>query len=81
MGVIARDYKGKFMLTSYKELHFVADSFMPEAYALRDGLSLAQFIGGNKFIIQSDSLHVIEIMQRGGLSSTSSAQFLMIAEF
>jgi hypothetical protein len=41
---------GKFLITSCKEVHFVAGPFMAEAYALRDGLSLAQFLGGNKFI-------------------------------
>ena len=34
MGVIARDTCGKFMAASCKEIHFVADPFMAEAYAL-----------------------------------------------
>jgi hypothetical protein len=43
-------------MASCKQLHFVTDSFMAEAYALREGLSLAQHIGGNvnSFILQSD---------------------------
>jgi hypothetical protein len=72
MCAIARDYKGKFMLASCKQQNFVADPFMAEAYALRDRLSLAQHIGGNKFIVQSDSLQVIETMKNGGFLATSS---------
>jgi hypothetical protein len=72
MGAIARDCKGKFVAACCKEIHFVADPFMAEAYALRDGLSLAQFLGGNKVIIQSDNVQVIETMMIGCFSATSS---------
>ena len=51
MGAVARDNKGKFMIACCKEIHFVADSFMAEAYALREGLSLAQYLGSNKLVI------------------------------
>jgi hypothetical protein len=33
MGDIARDSVGKFIAASCKEIHFVADPFMDEAYA------------------------------------------------
>jgi hypothetical protein len=41
MGAIARDTNGKFLVVSCKEIHFMTDPSMAEAYALRDGLSLA----------------------------------------
>uniref|UniRef100_A0ACD5WS59 Uncharacterized protein n=1 Tax=Avena sativa TaxID=4498 RepID=A0ACD5WS59_AVESA len=44
---------------------------MAEAYILRDGLSMAQFLGGNKIIIQSDNIQVIETMVNGCFSATS----------
>jgi hypothetical protein len=40
MGAIARDL----------EIHFITDAMMVEAYALRDGLSLAQFLGCQIFL-------------------------------
>ena len=73
MGAVARDNKGKFMIACCKEIHFVADSFMAEAYALREGLSMAQYLGSNKFVIQSDNIQVIQTMLEGGFSSTASA--------
>jgi ribonuclease HI len=73
MGVIARDFTRKFIAASCKELHFVTDTMMEEAYALREGISMAQYLGCNNFIIQSDNVLVIETMLAGGFSSTSSA--------
>jgi hypothetical protein len=73
MGAIARDRKGKFMAASCKDIHFVADPFMAKAYTLRDGLSLAHFLGGNKIIIQSNNMQVIETMVNGCFSATSSS--------
>jgi hypothetical protein len=49
---------------------------MAEAYALRDGISLAQHLGFQNFIIQSDNMQVIDTMLSGGISSTSSAAIL-----
>jgi hypothetical protein len=48
-------------------------SFMAEAYALREGLSAAQFLGGNQYIIQSYNSQVIDTMNDGGFCATSSA--------
>jgi ribonuclease HI len=73
MAAIARDFKGTFILASSKQLHFVIDSFMAEAYALREGLSLAQHIGDKNSILQCDNSHVIETMKNGRFSATSSA--------
>ena len=42
-----------------------------EAYALREGLFLAEQVGCDKFIIQTDYLQVVEAMQDGGFSPTT----------
>jgi hypothetical protein len=55
LGVIARDHAEKFVGACCKDLLFVADAFMGEAYALREGLSLAHFLGCNKIVIQPDN--------------------------
>jgi hypothetical protein len=41
----------------------------PEAYTHREGRCLAQQVGCNRFIIQSDNTQVIETMQDGGFFS------------
>jgi ribonuclease HI len=46
---------------------------MAEAYALRDGLTLAQQVGIQNFTIQTDCGQVVETMKNGGVSATSSA--------
>jgi hypothetical protein len=58
---------------SSKELAFVMDPFMGEAYAMRECLSLYQHLGSNKVILQSYNIQVIETMACGGFSATSSA--------
>jgi hypothetical protein len=41
VGVIIRDFKGKFIAAYTKDLPFVADVMTAEAYALREELLLA----------------------------------------
>jgi hypothetical protein len=50
MGAIVRDSNGKFIAASCKEIHFLTDAMMAEAYALRDGLGLAEHLGCQNFI-------------------------------
>ena len=40
----------------------MVDAPMAEAYALKEGLMLAQHAGCNRVIIQSDCMEVVEIM-------------------
>jgi hypothetical protein len=54
-------------------LPHVVDAPMAEAYAFRDGLTLAQQIGLQNFIVQTDCAQVVETMKDGGFSATSSA--------
>jgi len=46
---------------------------MVEAYALKEGLILAQHIGCNRLIIQSDCMEVVETTKDGGFSGTFAA--------
>ena len=46
---------------------------MAEAWALHDGLCLAQSIGTNKIVCQTDYLEVVTTMQEGGFSATPAA--------
>jgi hypothetical protein len=70
MGAVARDSRGKFRIANCKEIHFVADYFMADAYALGEGLSLAQQLGTTNFIIQSGN------MEECGFSSMTSTTIL-----
>jgi hypothetical protein len=62
----ARDFEGIYMMARCKELHFVTDSHMAEAYAPREGLRQAQQIGSDKFNLQSNNIQMIETMKNGG---------------
>jgi ribonuclease HI len=73
VGIVIRDYRGKFTAAPTKELPFVADAMIVEAYALREGLCLAQHIGCNRFVVQSDNILVVESMRHGGFSATAAA--------
>ena len=50
----------------------VIDAPIVEAYALKEGLSLAQHIGSNRLVIQADCMEV-ETMKEGGFSANSTA--------
>ncbi|KAK1662852.1 hypothetical protein QYE76_051011 [Lolium multiflorum] len=71
-GVVIRDYTGSFIAAMQTFLPHVVDAPMAEAYAFRDGLSLAQQIGIHNFTIQTDCCQVVETMKNGGFSATSS---------
>jgi ribonuclease HI len=61
--VIMRDSSGSFIAGSCSYLEHVMDAATSEITALREGLLLAQHIGCSSFIIQLDSLEVVEIMR------------------
>jgi ribonuclease HI len=64
---------GHFVAAAQVFLPHVVDAHMAEAYAFREGLTLAQRIGANNFIIQTDCAQVVETMKQGGFSATASA--------
>ena len=50
----------------------LVDAQMVEAYALKEGLMLAQH-RGNRLIIQSDCMKVVEVIKNGGFTASSAA--------
>jgi len=54
MGIVIRDATGECVAVPCCHLPHVTDAAMAEAYALRDGLKLAQQIGSNRFIVLYD---------------------------
>lgn len=71
-GVVIRDTSGACIAAAQRYLAHVVDAPMVQAYAFREGLMMAQHIGINNFIIQTDCLQV-EIVKAGGYSATASA--------
>jgi len=51
----------------------LVDAPMAEAFALKEGLMLVQRIGGNRIIVQSDCMDIVEIMRNGGFTANSAA--------
>ena len=71
-GAVIRDASGGFIAASYSYISHVLDATMAEAFALIDGLLLAQQIGSN-LQIQADCIEVVDTMLDGGFSATASA--------
>jgi hypothetical protein len=53
-GVVIRDSNGLFIAGSYAYFEHIIDAPAAEVMALKEGLRLAQQIGCNSFILQSD---------------------------
>ena len=64
---------GTMVIASNNFISHVVDAPMAEAYALKEGLMLAQHAGCNRVIIQSDCMEVAEIMGDGGFTANSVA--------
>lgn len=48
------DHNGKFIAASNRKIEHVLDPATSEALALRDGIKLANQVGYNRLIMQSD---------------------------
>jgi hypothetical protein len=72
-GAIIRDDRGNFISAGNWKIDFCYDVLTAEASALRYGLSLAQTVGCNKVIINSDNLEVVNTMNEGGRSAGPAA--------
>jgi ribonuclease HI len=59
-GAIIRDYEGKFIAASGTSIPHVSSVSMAEALAMKAGLDLANRLGFNRVIAESDSLETIE---------------------
>jgi ribonuclease HI len=71
-GAVIRDSGGAFIAASHSYIPHVLDAASSEAAALRDGLLLAQQIGCNRVVIQSDCMEVVQTMHNGGFSATAA---------
>jgi len=72
-GVVIRDSSGGMIAATNTYIPHLVDTQMAEAYALKEGLMLAQHIGGNRLIFQSDCMEVVEVMKNGGFTANSAA--------
>ena len=72
-GAMLRDDKGNFIAGGNWKIDWCADVLTAEAMALRFGLILAQKVGCNRLIINSDNMEVIDTMKNGGQSAGVAA--------
>lgn len=72
-GAIIRDGFRGMIAASNTFIPYLVDAPMAEAFALKEVLMLAQHIGGNRLIVQSDCLEVVQIMENGGFTANSAA--------
>jgi ribonuclease HI len=72
-GVIIRDWMWGAIAASHTFLPYPVDAPMAEAFALKEGLLLAQHAGCNRLIVQSNCMEVVETMANGGFSANSAA--------
>ena len=73
VGVIVRDNTRGVLAAAHSFVPHLVDAPMAEAYALKEGLMLEQYIGCNQLIIQSGCMEVVEIMNDGGFTANSVA--------
>ena len=73
-GAIIRDSSGGMIAASNSFIPYLVDAPMAEAFAFKEGLMLAQYIGGNQLIVQTDCMEVIEIMENEGFTTNSSSR-------
>jgi len=64
--LVIRDHSGGVIAAAHNFVLHVIDAPMAEAYALKEGLLLAQHVGENRLIIQSDCMEMVETMKDGG---------------
>ncbi|KAI4966590.1 hypothetical protein ZWY2020_038009 [Hordeum vulgare] len=72
-GTVLRDGKGRFIAGGNNKIDHCADVLMAEVLVLKFGLTLAQKVGCNRLIINSDNMEVIETMKDGGRSVSAAA--------
>lgn len=72
-GAIIRDANGGFIAAVQSFLPHNVDVPMVEAYALKEGLTLAKHVGCNRFIVQTDCMAVVDTLKDGGFSATAGA--------
>jgi hypothetical protein len=69
IGVAIRDHSWGVIVAAHSFVSHVVDAPIAEAYALKEGLLLAQHIGSNRLAIQADCMAVVETTKEGGFSA------------
>ena len=72
-GAIIRDSSGGTIVASNSFIPYLVDAPMAEAFALKEGLMLAQYIGGDQLIVQTNCMEVFEIMKSEGFTANPAA--------
>jgi len=72
VGVAIRDSTGGVLAAAHSFVPHLVDAPMAEAYALKERLMLAQPIGCNRLIIQSNCMEVVQTMKDGGFTANSA---------
>jgi hypothetical protein len=73
VGSVIRDGNGWFLAVAHSFVPRFIDAPMAEAYELKEGLMLAQQIGCNRIVVQSDYMEVVQIMKDDGVTANSAA--------
>jgi ribonuclease HI len=60
IGAVLHNCNGEFIAASVSYLPNVASPLLAEAYAMKEGLSLAMHMGYNMIVAESDSMEVVE---------------------
>jgi hypothetical protein len=68
---------GQFLAACNEQVSYVIDAATTEALAIRRGVALANEMGFDRIIIQSDCLEAIETMHGGGFSSSAAERILI----
>ena len=69
---VIRDSSGGCITASHSFVPYTVNAALAEAYALKDGLLLAQQIGCRRVKIQSDCIEIVNTMQDGGFSARAA---------
>jgi ribonuclease HI len=73
MGAIIRNGSGGMIAASNTFIPYLVDAPIAEAFALKEGLMLAQHIEGNRLIVQSDCLEIVQTTENRGFTANSAA--------
>ena len=76
MGAVIRDDRGHFIVSGNKLIESCYDTLSAEALALKFGLQLSSLAGCNRFVVNSDSLELMEIMTKDGQYAGNAAAII-----
>jgi hypothetical protein len=78
IGVVARDYQGQFIAAATRHLPHVSSVAMAEALAMKDGLVLANRLGCNSVVAESDSFETYKLARVKNTGGLTQRRFMLI---